>query len=186
VEARAATLKGHAASRGPAKLPISDYGRIRDSGVPTIYPPRPRPRHYHSKSQNSYPSDTDSISFSQETYTLHRDLFIPFITPYIPCHQRNSPTQPSSLPAALPLYHSPSTQHGTPPRVPCCHVSHTPSHLCQSISAPKHLYLVGVWKTAAAHTVFPRSPAALGLAKAIRGVVDLVRVRHIEVDAGQC
>ena len=38
----------------------------------TIYPPRPRPRYYHSKLQNSYPSNTDSISSSQETHTLYR------------------------------------------------------------------------------------------------------------------
>jgi hypothetical protein len=47
------------------------------------------------------------------------------------------------------------------------------------------VYLVGVWTTAAAHAAFLQSPAALELARAIGEFVDLVRVRHVDVDAGE-
>lgn len=110
----------------------------------TIYPPRPRPRYYHSKLQNSYPSNTDSISSSQETHTLYRYPFIPFhrILHTMPLTEFAHITLKSALsPSSLP--HSFYTTWCSTLRA-YSHASHTPFYLCQSISTPTDLYLVGV------------------------------------------
>ena len=65
----------------------------------------------------------------------------------------------------------------------CSQAARTPFRLYQSTSNPTDLYLIGVWKTAGAHAAFLQSPAALELAKGIGNLVDLVGVRHVEVDA---
>jgi quinol monooxygenase YgiN len=59
------------------------------------------------------------------------------------------------------------------------HASHTHFHLYKSLPAPKDLYLVGVWKTAAAHAAYLHSPAAMKLAKAF-GEVLRVGAQEIE------
>jgi len=80
------------------------------SACHTIYLPRPRPRYYHSKSQISYPSNTDSISSSSPIplHSIHRTLHTTPLTEFAHI----------TLKSTLPLYHSPSTQHGAPPCAP--------------------------------------------------------------------
>ena len=149
----------------------------------TKYPPRPRPRYYHSKLQNSYPSNTDSISSSQETHTLHRYPSIPFIDPTYHATNGIRPHNPQVHP--LPFLSTAVLLHNMVLR---------PAHLFPRLPYPvlslpiylhSHRSVLGGClddgRVAFLHTL-----AALELAKEIGEFVDLVELDTWRLTRGRC
>ena len=144
MEAYAATLKGHAASRGLAKLPISDYGRIRDSGMPYSTISQGHVRNITTLNRKILTQVITTRSHPLKkpipyTDTLHSILHTLHTMPLTEFAHIN--LKPALAPSSLPQ--SFYTTRYSVLRA-CSHASHTPFYLCQSISTPTDLYLVGV------------------------------------------
>jgi hypothetical protein len=184
VEAYAATLKGHVASRGPAKLPISDYGRIRDFGMPYPYIPQGHvrdittlnckiltqvtPTRSHPLKKLILYTDTPSFHSSHPTYHATNGI-----------RPHNPQVHPLPFLSTTVLLHN-MVLHPTRlfPRLP---------HPVLSLPIYLHFHrsvLGGCLEDGRA--VFLHTPAALELAKAIGEFVDLVELGTWRLTRGRC